>query len=83
MLKPLLNERGHTMKARYCVGQIVTQSGDIDHVVYRSNYPIGTRGNFLDLQWKAYNTLGHNSLESPDIISVLMRYADVGQDDTI
>lgn len=71
------------MKARYCIGQIVTESGEIDNVVYRSNYPIGTRGNFLDLQWKAYNTLGHNSLESPDIISVLMRYADGGQDDSI
>ena len=74
---------GHAMKARYCIGQIVTESGDIEQVVYRSNYPIGTRGNFLDLQWKAYNTLGHNSLESPDIISVLMRYAYGCQDDTI
>ena len=69
------------MRPRYCIGQIVTKDGEIDHVVYKSSYPIGTRGNFLDLQWKAYNQLGHNSLESPDIISVLMRYAAQGVDD--
>lgn len=69
------------MRPRYCIGQIVTLSGDIQHVVYKSMYPIGTRGNFLDLQWRAYNQLGHNSLESPDIISVLMRYTGEGVED--
>ena len=69
------------MKPRYCIGQIVTKNGEIEHVVYKSSSPIGSRGNFLDLQWKAYNQLGHTSLESPDIISVLMRYAAQGVDD--
>lgn len=64
------------MKARYCIGQIVTTDGDIEHIIYKSTYPVGSRGNFLDLQWKACGQLGYSSLESPDILSLFIRYAD-------
>ena len=63
------------MKPRYCIGQVVWSDGTIEHVVYRSPYPLGDHGNFLDFSWFA-SMRGIDHIDSQDVLSVLLRYAD-------
>lgn len=63
------------MKPRYCIGQVVYTDGNIEHVIYRSPYPLGTHGNFLDFSWFA-SMRGIDHLDGLDVLSIHMRYAD-------
>ena len=60
---------------RSCLAEIMTTDGEIIEVEYGSFYPLGSRGNYLDMTWRA--SLKYDiQIESAAVDSIHLRYKE-------
>ena len=60
---------------RGCHAEIMTTDGEVYEIEYGSFYPLGSRGNYLDMAWRA--ALKYDiQIESAAVDSIHLRYKE-------
>lgn len=59
---------------RRCIAEILTADGDVKEIEYKSIYSIGSRGNLLDMEWRA-SMMYDIPINSTAIDSIHIKYA--------